>query len=120
MEYKKFSYKNYLDCYFEVGNYMYNPDSMFINIKNSEDGDITTATVNMMDYFYLPNTATIKNYSENGGITKFLQKLGVVEEIYTRKKCNEWASENETIDYCEINLDKLKEYSKEFNYKWPS
>ena len=60
----------------------------------------------------------VKNYSENAGITDFLENLGVVEDIYTRKKCNIYASGAETIDYCLINIDKLKEYSKVFNYKW--
>jgi hypothetical protein len=118
MDYKKFNYKKYKDCYFEVGNYLYNSQSMFIQIKNKEYGDLYTATVNMPDYMYLPDTATIKNYSENSGMTKLLQKLGIVEEIYTRKKCNSMASEKETIDYCQINIEKLKEYSKEFNYEW--
>jgi len=118
MEYKKFNYKKYKNCYFEVGNYAYNSQSMYIQIKNNDEGDILTATVNMPDYFYTPDTATIKNYSENKGITKFLEKLGIIEEIYTRRKCNPFASDNETIDFCQINIDKLKEYSKEFNYEY--
>lgn len=118
MKCKKFNYKNYKNCYFEVGNYFYNSQSMFINIKNENEGDIAIATVNMTDYMYLPDTATVKNYSENSGMTKFLQKLGIVEQIYTRRKCNPFAVESETIDFCQINVEKLKEYSKEFNYEW--
>lgn len=166
MRCKTFNYKEYKNCYFEVGNYLYNSQSMFIQIKNEDEGDIATATVNMQDYFYTPNTATIKNYSENNGMTKFLQELGIIEEIYTRKECfpKENASElteickinieerkatiisnsgecdemikslkelgiedidievlnweKETIDFCQINIDKLKQYSKKFNYKW--
>ena len=59
MEYKKFNYKKYKNCYFEVGNYAYNSQSMYIQIKNNDEGDILTATVNMPDYFYTPDTATI-------------------------------------------------------------
>lgn len=118
MECKKFNYKNYKDCYFEVGNYLNNSQSMFIQIKNKENGDLYTATVNMPDYMYLPDTATIKNYSENSGMTKFLQKLGIVEETYTRRKCHPLAAESETIDFCQINVEKLKEYSKKFKYEW--
>lgn len=118
MECKKFNYKNYENCYFEVGNYVYNSQSMFIQIKNNDEGDITTVTVNMPEYLYLPDTATIKNYSYNCGITKFLKKLGIIEEIYTKAKCHPLAAENETIDFCQINVEKLKEYSKEFNYEW--
>ena len=91
---------------------------MAISIKNTNGENITVSTVNMSDYIYEPNTATIKNYSGNSGMTNFLEKLGVVEEIYTRKKCNPYATKNETIDYCLINVNKLKEYTKEFNYKW--
>ena len=118
MKYKTFKYKNYKDCYFNVSNYLYNKQSMAISIKNEDGEDITVATVNMNDYMYEPDTATIKNYSENSGITKFLERLGVIEEIYSRVQCNPYATKNETIDYCLINIDKLKEYTKEFNYRW--
>lgn len=118
MEYKTFNYKKYRKCYFEVGNYLHNLQSMFIQIKNDEDGAICMATVNMSDYLYYPYTATIKNYSENSGITEFLTKLGVIEEIYSSKRVNQFASEKETIDYCQIDEEKLKKYSKSFNYEW--
>ena len=118
MKYKTFKYKNYTNCYFEVGNYAYNPQAMFIQIKNDNEGDILTATVNMPNYLYMPDTTTIKNYSENSGITKFLKKLGIIEDIYTSQKRNSFASEHETIDFCQINIDKLKKYSKEFHYDW--
>ena len=118
MNYKKFNYKNYKNCYFEVGTYLYNPFAMSIKIVNARGDDITMVTVNMKDYVYYPGSATIRNYSENSGMTEFLRKLGIIGEIYTRKRCNPQASKNETIDFCEINVDKLKEYSKEFEYEW--
>lgn len=118
MNYKTFKYKNYGDCYFNVGNYMYNKQSMAISIISTERESITVVTVNMNDYLYEPDTVTIKNYSENAGITKFLQKLGIIEEIYSSKRCNPYASKDETIDYCLINIEKLKEYTNEFNYEW--
>lgn len=34
MKYKTFKYKKYKNCYFEVGNYAYNRQSMYIQIKN--------------------------------------------------------------------------------------
>lgn len=49
---------------------------------------------------------------------EFLEKLGVIEEVYTSAKCNPYASENETIDYCLMNIEKLKEYTNTFNYEW--
>ena len=99
MNYKTFKYKNYGDCYFNVGNYMYNRQSMAISIVSTEGESITTVTVNMRYYMYEPNTATIKNYSENSDMTKFLQKLGIIEEVYSKSKCNTYASAKETIDY---------------------
>lgn len=118
MGYKKFNYKGYKNCYFEVGNYLYNSQSMSIQIKNDEEGILYTATVNMPDYLYYPGTATIKNYSENSGMTKFLKKLGIIEEVYSSKRAHQYADEKETIDYCQIDEEKLKEYSKTFNYEW--
>ena len=118
MNYKTFKYKKYGDCYFNVGSYMHNKQSMAISIVSTEGESITVVTVNMNNYFYEPDTATIKNYSENAGITKFLEKLGIIEEIYSRAKCNPYASKDETIDYCLINMEKLKEYTREFNYEW--
>lgn len=116
MKYKTFNYNEYKDCWFEVGNYANPKQSMFIQIANKTEGEITVATVNMADYFYSPETATIKNYSENSGMTKFLEELGIIEEIYTRRKANDFAGNNETIDYCQINMEELKKYSKNFDY----
>lgn len=118
MKCKTFKYKNYGDCYFNVSNYLYNKQSMAISMESTDGEPITTVTVNMTDYLYEPDTATIKNYSENSGLTKFLEKLGVIEEVYTNAKCNPYASENETIDYCLMNIEKLKEYTNTFNYEW--
>lgn len=115
MKYKTFKYKNYTNCYFEVGNYT--SSSMYIKINNSENCDLVV-TVNMSDYFYTPNTATIKNYSEGSGMTNFLLKLGIIDQVYTKRKAHPKAVPSETIDFCEINIEKLKEYNKEFNYTW--
>ena len=118
MEYKTFNYKNYKNCSFEVSNYATNPQSMAISIVNNRGEEKARVTVNMPDYFYSPDTATIKNYSENSGMTKFLNKLDIIETIYSKKKANPMASASETIDFCEINVEKLKEYSSKFNYEF--
>lgn len=118
MKYKKFNYKKYKECYFEVGNYFHNFQSMSIQIKNKEYGQVCTVTINMPGYLYMPDTATIKNYSENSGMTKFLQKLGIIEEVYNKRKCHPQASNSETIDFCQIDIERLKEYSKKFDYEW--
>lgn len=118
MKCKTFKYKNYGHCYFNVGNYLHNNQSMAISIISIEGENITVATVNMKDYLYAPDTATIKNYSDNSGITKFLEKLGIIKHVYSSVKCNPYASDSETIDYCLINIDKLKEYTNKFSYEW--
>ena len=118
MKYKTFKYKDYENCSFEVGSYLYNKQCMVINIVSEEGEPITTCTVNMNGYFYYPNTTTIKNYSENSGMTNFLKNLGVIDEIYTSKRCNPFAGESETIDFCQINIDILKKYSSDFNYEY--
>lgn len=117
MNYKTFKYKEYGDCYFNVENYKYNKQAMAITIMNNE-GERIIATVNMNDYLYYPDTATIKKYSEDSGMTKFLEDLGIIEEIYSKVQCHPNALKTETIDYCIINIDKLKEYTKNFNYEW--
>lgn len=117
MNCKTFKYKKYGDCYFNVGNYAYNKQAMAITIM-SKEGERIIATVNMNDYLYYPDTATIKNYSENAGMTKFLEDLGIIEEVYSKVQCHPKALKTETIDYCLINIDKLKEYTKNFNYEW--
>ena len=118
MKNKTFNYKNNKNCSFEVGNYQYNPQSMAIVIVDSKREEITRVTVNMPDYFYSSNTASIKNYSENSGMTNFLSKLGVIEEVYSQRKANAFATQTETIDFCEINVEEIKKYSSKFNYEF--
>lgn len=118
MEYKKFSYKNNKNCSFRVGNYLNNKQAMAIEILDDLGDRLYVCTVNKPDYFYEFDTATIKNYSENTGMTKFLKKLGVIDTVYSSVKCNPYAQAKDTIDYCAINIDKLKEYSSEFEYEF--
>lgn len=119
---KKFTYKNYTDCYFNVGSYMANKEAMAISIQNNDVGPITTCTVMSEWGSYDKDIITLKNYSENSHITDFLKKLGVVKEIIMRYPCNSYvghtlATNNpQTIDICIIDTKKLKEYSKEWNY----
>lgn len=118
MKCKTFEYKGKEGCYFKVGSYLSNPQCMFIVIGNNIDEGETVCTVNMTNYMYFPDTTTVKNYSENSGMTEFLLKLGVIEEIYSKVPAHQLAEKGETIDFCAINVEKLKEYSKEYNYEW--
>lgn len=119
---KKFKYKDYENCYFNVATYAYNKRAMAIEIENKEDGLIRTCTVFLEDGLYTANCTIIKNYSENSGMTKFLQDLGIIVEILDRRPCNMWVTgsmdtENpESFDTCIIDQKKLKEYTKSWNY----
>ena len=119
MQYKTFKYNNYENCSFYVDNYSTNPDAMFISILNKNGKNICDCTVNKRDFLYEENTATIKNYTENYGMTKFLLKLGIIKQVITKSKFSIYAtSNNDSIDYCDINIKTLKKYSSTFNYKW--
>ena len=117
MKCKTFNYKNHKNCSFQVGNYLNNPDAMFIRMLDENENSICECTVNKSDYFYEENTATVRNYMETAGMTKFLLKLGIIEQLITKSTFNIFAnSKNESIDYCNINIENLKKYSNSFNY----
>ncbi len=116
MQCKTFDYKENKGCSFKVGNYIYNSQCMSIIIANNEEEIV--CTVNMPDYMYFPETTTIKNYSENSGMTDFLLKLGIIEQVYSKVPAHQYAQKGETIDFCQINVEKLKEYSQEYKYEW--
>ena len=123
---KTFNYKKYKNCFFVVGTYLSDPSAMYIGIENKQDGMITDCTVYMRYTFYETGTVTIKNYSENSNMTNFLKSLKIVKKVYNRVPCNNFSetlaslkSENpQTIDECEIDIDLLKEYSKEWDYNY--
>lgn len=118
MKCKTFNYKNYNNCTFCVNSYLYNKMAMAIQIIDENEETICTCSVYRNDYMYYPGSATIKNYSENSGMTKFLQKLGIIEQVYNKIQCNPYATKSETIDFCDINMKKLKEYSSQFNFEY--
>ena len=74
--------------------------------------------VNMKEYMYFSETTTIKNNSENNGMTDFLLKLDVIKEDNSKVLAHQFAQRDETIDLCLIYIEKLKEYSKEYSYEW--
>ncbi len=122
---KTFNYKNYKNCYFIVASYVADENAMYIGIENETEGNIIDCTVFRQDCIYLPGLVTIKNYSENSKLTTFLKKLKIITEINNRIPCNNFSStlaslngkDPQTIDCCEIDLEKLKEYSKEWHYQ---
>lgn len=70
---KTFTYKDYENCYFRVGSYAADNKAMAISIENLEDGPIATCTVYDIYSAYSEHITTIKNYSENSHMTKFLK-----------------------------------------------
>lgn len=118
---KKFTYKNYNNCYFIVDTYVANTNAMAISIK-SDDESITTCTVYDDFGIYCYGVTTIKNYSENSHMTDFLKELGIVTDIIERYPCNSFVNDTletdnpQTIDICVIDMNKLKDYCKEWNY----
>lgn len=117
MKYKTFNYKNHNNCYFNVGSYNINKQAMLITIVNKDEKNIIV-TVNMDNYLYEPNIATIKNYDANKGMTEFLQQLGIIKDVLVKRLIPPNYSTDETVDYCIIDMNKLKEYTNQFNYKW--
>ncbi len=119
---KTFTYKDYENCYFRVGSYAADNKAMAISIENLEDGPIATCTVYDIYSAYSEHITTIKNYSENSHMTKFLKKIKVVDEVLFSRPCNSFVADTlytnnpQTIDTCLINTDILKEYSKVWKY----
>ena len=118
---KKFTYKNYENCYFIVGNYVADKNAMAISIKNDEENIVTCTVYRDFDP-HCEGIVTIKNYSENSHITDFLVKLGIVTDILNRVPCNPFAYDTldtdnpQTFDFCVIDVRKLKEFCKEWHY----
>lgn len=118
---KTFNYKGKNGCYFMVNSYLANKKAMAIQIFQNDERIIDCTVYDKMG-MYSENITTIKNYSENSHMTDFLVKLGIVEDILYRYICNNYVYDSlktdnpQTNDCCLINIDLLKEYSKEWNY----
>ena len=114
---KNFKIWDYEDCSFEVSHYLADKKAIAIIIEDNRTSlMIAKCTTYLADTKYEAGIATIKNYSENRGMTKFLQDLGIVTEVFRKKKVNELAEDDETIDFCKINLEKLKDYAIIWHY----
>ena len=115
---KYFKIWNYEDCSFTVSHYLADKKAIAIIIEDNITSEIVAkCTTYLEDTKYQKGIATIKNYSENKGMTDFLKKLGIVTEIFKSQKVNELAEDTETIDFCKINLKKLKEYATVWHYE---
>jgi len=109
-KYKTFKYQNYKNCFFSVGRYQIGNNLAF-QIESEKQGYIADCTVNIANWNYPKDSfVTIKSYSENEGMLKFLKNLGVVTEAYCKVPTGYVCA-----DACIIDLDKLKEYTAVWN-----
>lgn len=115
---KYFKIWNYEDCSFTVSHYLADKKAIAIIIEDNITSEIVVkCTTYLENTKYEIGMATIKNYSENKGLTEILKGLGVVTEVFKSQKVNELAEDSETIDFCKINLKKLKEYAIVWHYE---
>lgn len=70
--------KTYKDCNFVVGEYSNNFNN-YLGIVNDIEGEIITCSVNC-NRVNSKDEIGIKNYSENEGMVKFLQDIGIIED----------------------------------------
>lgn len=114
---KTFKIWDYKNCSFIVSHYITEPNAIAIVIQDNDTSEIVTkCTIYDISEEYRVGMATIKNYSENKEMTEFLKNLGIVTNIIESHQVNEMTEDTETIDVCNIDLKKLKEYSIEWHY----
>lgn len=115
---KTFNIWQYNNCAFEASHYIADSKAIAIRIVDNETSEaIVKCTTYIQNVEYKEGIATIKNYSENRGMTDFLKEMGIVTEVVESFKCNEDAEDTETIDVCKIDLKKLKEYARDWHYE---
>ena len=107
---KTFKYKNYKKCYFYVNSYAMDLDVIYIRIENNTCGMITDCTKYLTLTTYEKNTTTIIDLE----MVKFLKELKIVTKVIEKINYGNFSS----VSYlCKINIEKLKEYSKEWYYQ---
>lgn len=108
---KTFKYKKHKNCHFMVASYIGNPDAIYIEIRNKSCESITDCTTFIRYAMYEPKTTTIKNLE----LVKFLKELKIVTRIISKIP---YGNFSDSLYFCKINTDKLREYSKEWNYNY--
>lgn len=118
---KTFEFTNNTDCCFAVEHYYNNTKAIAITIIDSTtDYELATLTVYDEDFDYEVGIATI-SYNDVFEDSIFgykiareiLTELGIIQKIWET-----YSFDDDTIsaDVCSIDLHKLKEYSKTWNY----
>lgn len=116
---KTFSYKEHEECCFAVNHYFTNNLILTIDIKDLQTNEIIKSTIFITDFdsHYVENKVRVENYSVNREIVEFLKELEIVSEIVVRYVDVETEKKSLISDICRINLDVLKDYTSEWNYK---
>lgn len=73
----KSKYGTYHRCSFAPG--YYSNGNLALEIWSAEEGPITKVTVNP-DIKILPNQIAVKDYSENEGMSAWLEKMKIIED----------------------------------------
>lgn len=108
---KTFNYKDYKKCYFYVDSYKANPKAMYIEIDNKRYDSITDCTLYAPYTPFEPETAAIKTKE----LVNFLKELKVITKIIAVLPYGNFSNE---LYLCKIDIDTLKEYTKEWHYKY--
>ena len=117
----EFNFNPNPDCCFAVRHYYDNPKAIAISIIDSmTDNELATLTVFDKDFDYEVGNATISYDDVFGDSTfgyktarKILTELGIIKKVWET-----YSFDDDTVsaDVCTIDLYKLKEYSKTWDY----
>ena len=121
---KTFEFINNINCCFAVEHYFNYPKAIAITVIDSEtDNELATLTVLDKDSDYEVGSATIAYDSIFGdsifwykSAREILIELGIIEKVWKTYSFDDGTGEEISADVCTIDLDKLKEYSKVWNY----
>jgi len=118
---KTFQFNSNTDCCFSVEHYYNNTKAIAISIIDSTtDNELAMLTVCDNDFDYEVGNATI-SYDDIFGDSiwgyktarEILSDLGIIKKVWETYSFND---DTISADVCTIDLYKLKEYSKEWNY----
>lgn len=112
---KTFEFNSNTDCCFEVEHYN-NTKAISITIVDSiTDNELATLTVFDKDFDYEAGIATISyDYTfEYKTAREILAELGIIQKVWETYTFDDGYV---SADVCSIDLQKLKEYSKTWNY----
>lgn len=118
---RTFEFNSNTDCCFSVEHYYNNPKAIAITITDSTtDNELATLTVFDKDFDYEVGNATI-SYDDSFGDSIFgyktareiLTELGIIKKVW---ETYSFYDDTVSADVCTIDLHRLKEYSKTWNY----